>query len=330
MHLKRPLTYLFLFLIAFGGFFGNITLTTKTQSNTVISSIDLAYESNVTYAAEETKKPDDASVKAMEKYNGMIDVLNIALGVLNVIVSPVILFAGWLLSPDWTSGDLFGLREPMYRLWVVVSNIVYFIYAILLILIALGTMFNQDKFSYKVMLPKLALGIILVPFTWWFVQWTISISSVVTASVMTIPTETMAAISATNKSTWYSKTPSIPKDITIGSGATKSEKCSASTCLTPEEFLKSSAGTYGPMLIYGYSIFKFQEIQRLDTSVDIASAALKIVHTSIVSTIMFAVFGLLTMALISMLIVRAVKLWMYAIFSPLFTFRFVAGSNLMG
>jgi hypothetical protein len=75
---------------------------------------------------------------------------------------------------------------------VTVSNIVYFIYAILLILIALGTMFGQDKFSYKVMLPKLALGILMVPFTWWFVQWTISISSVITASVITIPMETIS------------------------------------------------------------------------------------------------------------------------------------------
>lgn len=58
--------------------------------------------------------------------------------------------------------------------------------------------------------------------------------------------------------------------------------------------------------------------------VDIAKAALQIVHTSIVSTIMFAVFGLLILALAVMLLVRAIKLWMYAIFSPLFTFRFVA------
>jgi hypothetical protein len=57
------------------------------------------------------------------------------------------MFAGWLMSPDWTSGDLFGIRKPMYSLWVTVSNIVYFIYAILLILIALGTMFNQEKFG---------------------------------------------------------------------------------------------------------------------------------------------------------------------------------------
>lgn len=143
-------------------------------------------------------------------YNKIIGGLNIALAVLSAMISPIVLFVGWLMSPDWTSGDLFGLRAPMYALWVTVSNIVYFIYAILLILIALGTMFGQDKFSYKVMLPKLALGILMVPFTWWFVQWTISIASVVTASVMTIPTETIGE----NDSAWFKK-PSIPGIIII-------------------------------------------------------------------------------------------------------------------
>lgn len=107
--------------------------------------------------------------------------------ILSTLVSPVILLAGWLMSPDWTSGDIFGLRTPMYTLWVTVSNIVYFIYAVMLILIALGTMFGKESFSYKVMLPKLALGILMVPFTWWFVQWTISLATVVTASVINIP-----------------------------------------------------------------------------------------------------------------------------------------------
>jgi hypothetical protein len=46
--------------------------------------------------------------------------------------------------------------------------------------------------------------------------------------------------------------------------------------------------------------------------------------------LMFLVFGLLTLALVTMLLVRAIKLWVYAIFSPLFTFQFVAGSAMMG
>ncbi len=161
----------------------------------------------------------------------MIDVINSLLGILTAIVSPVIMLASWLMSPDWTSGDLFGLRAPMYKLWVVISNIVYLIYAILLIIIAIGTMFNSKNYSYKVMLPKLALGILMVPFTWWFVQWVISIAAVVTASVITIPAETITQLTATSnpQKDWWT-TESIPRKINLNDPTnngqqTKKVKC---------------------------------------------------------------------------------------------------------
>jgi hypothetical protein len=110
---------------------------------------------------------------------------------LTIIVAPAVMLASWLISPDWTSGDLFGIRPVMHDLWVVISNVTYFIYAILLIVIALATIFNSQNYGYKAMLPKLALGIILVPLTWWMVQFTISLATYVTAAVITIPQETM-------------------------------------------------------------------------------------------------------------------------------------------
>jgi hypothetical protein len=44
---------------------------------------------------------------------------------------------------------------------------------------------------------------------------------------------------------------------------------------------------------------------------------------------MFVVFGVLVIALIFMLMMRIIKLWVYAIFSPLFTLHFVAGKELL-
>ena len=195
------------------------------------------------------------------------------------------MFAGWLMSPDWTSGDLFGLRTPMYSLWVTVSNIVYFVYAILLILIALGTMFGKESFSYKVMLPKLALGILMVPFTWWFVQWTISLSAVVTASVITIPMETLA-----KKETGWMNIPSIPKQITIDENQTEKAKvniakCSAtidSNCTTPLAFLRGQSGMYGYMMVYAYSVFKFDTVKELSFSVDGVKNVIGVINQGLV------------------------------------------------
>jgi hypothetical protein len=328
---KSILTYSILTLIALGGFFGNVHIDTLDNQ---ISNITISYKWTAIYAAEPcvatTEKPCPAPTptEAVKMYNTAIDTLNMLLWVVTVVVSPAILFAGWLMSPDWTSGDLFGLRTPMYNLWVTVSNIVYFIYAILLILIALGTMFGQDKFSYKVMLPKLALGILMVPFTWWFVQWTISIASVITASVITIPAETMNSDTQKNGAWWTNK--SIPTKIVIsetGTGWYKND--SVTEYISPKVYLTESSGMYGYMMVYAYSIFKFDQVRQLNGLNDVIKAWAWIVHQSVIAAIMFIVFGLLTMALIAMLLVRAIKLWVYAIFSPLFTFRFVAGSNLM-
>lgn len=141
--------------------------------------------------------------------NKLVAGLNIILNTLTIIVTPVIVLASWLMSPDWTSGDLFQMRPILHSLWVTVSNIVYFIYAVLLIFIALATIFNSQNYGYKQLLPKLALGVILVPLTWWFVQFVISLSTIVTASVISIPSEVVMSVTAGNKNDWWTD-PVIP------------------------------------------------------------------------------------------------------------------------
>lgn len=142
--------------------------------------------------------------------------MNLIIDLLTMIVTPAIIFASWLISPDWTSGDLFELRPTFHSLWVLVSNVTYLVYAILLIFIALATIFNSEHYGYKAMLPKLALGIILVPLTWWGVQFVISLSTYITASVITIPQETMFQINKSkcasddDQKCWENR-PSIPK-----------------------------------------------------------------------------------------------------------------------
>jgi hypothetical protein len=135
-------------------------------------------------------------------------------------------------------------------------------------------------------------------------------------------------------------TPSIPRNITINDSSFKAstttdttkKKCDGNrdgNCIAPIDVISKSAGMYGYMMVYAYSVFKFQEVKDLPQGIDILKTGLGIVHQGIVAAIMFLVFGLLTLALVAMLLVRAIKLWVYAIFSPLFTFQFVAGSAMM-
>ena len=155
-------------------------------------------------------------------YESLVAGLNIILAILTILVSPAIMLASWLMSPDWTSGDIFGMRPIIHDLWVLVANVTYFIYAILLIFIALATIFNSEKYGYKQLLPKLALGILLVPLTWWFIQFTISLASVVTASVVNIPMEVVINYNKDNKTSWWTN-PSIPKTTKFDNAKNKSE-----------------------------------------------------------------------------------------------------------
>ena len=280
-----------------------------------------------------TPKTDGKEVTEM--MNKLITGWNIVLGLLTAIVSPAILFAGWLMSPDWTSGDLFGIRPLIHDLWIMVSNVTYFIYAILLIFIALATIFNSDKYGYKQLLPKLALGIIMVPLTWWFIQFIISLASIVTASVMNIPMEALWKYTTTNPSVF--QTESIPKRIPIDISFDSDKKspvidCKVdkSQCTTPTAILNSAWGIYSPLLIYAYSIFKVDKVKQLNSWTDYVKAPIDVLHQVIFGSIMFFIFGLLVLALIFMLMVRAIKLWFYAIFSPLMTLKFVLWDSIFG
>ena len=63
-----------------------------------ISILLFLFQIDGAFAATETKSTvTDAA----------IEILNLIVGVLNFIITPFIAFAGWLLSPDWTMGDIF-------------------------------------------------------------------------------------------------------------------------------------------------------------------------------------------------------------------------------
>lgn len=80
------------------------------------------------------------------------------------------------------------------------------------------------------------------------------------------------------------------------------------------------------MFIYAYGIFEIQEVKSLPENNSVADTIKTVgslANQLIFNAILFFIFGLLTIALVFILLVRAIKLWMYAIFSPIFTARVV-------
>lgn len=335
---KKILTSSLLTLVAFGGFFW-VSLEQWNNINgdkTIVASIG----TSETYAADDCSWPNppvpclnaNQDVKTKEMLNNLVAWINIVLDIVTIFVTPAIMLASWLMSPDWTAGDLFGIRPTLHNLWITVSNITYFIYAILLIFIAIATIFNSEHYGYKAMLPKLALGIILVPLTWFGVQFTVSVATYITAAAISVPYESISKFS--EKDAWWT-TPSIPKNNEYDNDKSKDSKTAENTkcpenCISPEQFVKKSWWLFSPLVIYGFSVFKIQEVKKINTISDTATSVFNIINQGIVGALMFLVYGLLVLALIFMLMMRAMKLWFYAIFSPLFTIKYVLGDKWFG
>ena len=136
----------------------------------------------------------------------MVDILNLLLSVLSFVMTPLIMLAGWLMSPDWTMGDIFNMRDMLHQLWVLVSNVVYVVFAFILVVMAFRNIFGdaKDYWAMKTGLPKLLVGVLMVPFTWFIVSGTLSVANYITASAIQLPASMINTSSTNNllKNIW--------------------------------------------------------------------------------------------------------------------------------
>lgn len=88
---------------------------------------------------------------------------------------------------------------------------------------------------------------------------------------------------------------------------------------------------YSNLMLYSFAVFRFQDVKILNSSgVNTIKSIGQIIHQGLIGALMFIVYGLLVVALVFMLMMRAIKLWFYAIFSPLMTLKYVIGDGVFG
>lgn len=287
----------------------------------------------------------------------LVDFLNLWIWVLTFLITPLIMLAGWLLSPDWTFWDIFNLRPVIHSIWILVSNFVYIIFAFVLVFIAFMNIFWENKnYAIKSSLPKLITAILIVPFTWFIVSFMLSISNFLVASVIQLPVETI--LKSTDNSNSFLKDPIIPKNITYDANYSSDENTNytkeqfnaisknmsdvsnngkdkinvnwsfyttdcengKSWCISIEDLLtKSKWWAYNMLSVYAYWIFKIQHFKQIDKS---ELAWIKFIWELAKKLsfwiIFFVIFWVLVISIVYALFSRAVMLWLYAIFSPLF------------
>ncbi|MDD4151145.1 MAG: hypothetical protein PHR68_00865 [Candidatus Gracilibacteria bacterium] len=302
----------------------------------VVLFIGLLYIDN-SFAAESSGATGVTKTKTEDDiYNTLITRGNILFATGGVIRGILTQFVGLFLQPGWTNGSLIGLDAHLKNLWIMVSNVVYFIFAFILIAIAFKNIVGQGKDSYemKTALPHLIVGILIVPFSWFIVQFVLSISALLTVSSLSLPWDTFKTSMSDNTVLTEKVIPtncSIDIDALVGGGKTSESsnsistenKMSGFTCdgskTSIGEIMSNGNSLFSIMTVYSYGIMKIERygtlyVNQIKDAKNIGSLAVNMLF----NIVFLLRFVILLIALVMAMFSRGVVLWLFTIFSPLF------------
>lgn len=232
------------------------------------------------------------------------------------------------LTPEWTSGTVFGLSKNLKDIWVLMSNIVYFAFAFILIAIAFANIvWTQWDFALKQALPRFIVWILIVPFSWFIVQFFVSLSSILTISALNLPFEVFQDYKSQMSEV------DIPKNCTLNLWVLweKEWKNNSSnqiySCWTEEikvaDLLKSdkaSDGIFGIVWLYTYWLVNIEWISKIDEKQlrDQIKTIWDIVVKVVFDLLFIVVYAILMIALWLALMIRWIRLWIFMMLAPLF------------
>lgn len=241
----------------------------------------------------------------------------------------ILTFLVWLfLNPSWISWSVIWLTDPLKTMWIMISNVVYFIFAFIFIWIAFMNIIWKEDYQLKQAIPRFIGWVLMVPFSWFFVQFIISLSSILSVWILTLPYDTFKS------SPYFSENVltqiKFCNNYTVNTNASwtwvmqcnvkESEYISLDKLLNPE----NSNSLYWIVNFYTYTVMRIDSSWKL-FSEDIKEWTKKIIDIPlkmIIDILFFVIYLILMIALALALFVRVVMLWVFAMFSPVFWLLF--------
>jgi len=259
-------------------------------------------------------------------------------------------FITMFLYPGWVNGTLFWLQDYLKEIWILISNVVYFIFAFILIAIAFMNIIGKWEWTWelKQAMPKFIIWVLIVPFSWFFIQFVLSVSAVLTVWILTLPHDSFSDKPLYNEAlddtelAWEE----ICKDVIISfngefpdgssslsDGSADDEldehiKCAEDWKVTIKQILVgnedgSSTGLensiFGIISIYSYGILRIDDLDTITgTDLESIETIADLVFKIVFDILFIAVYLLLMIALLLALFARWVRLWIYAMLSPAF------------
>lgn len=259
----------------------------------------------------------DANLPLYSK-NNVVEVINMVIQVIGVLMGVATYLATMFLSPEWINGSLFWLDEKLKGIWILVSNIVYFIFAFILIWVAFMNIIwkTWETYQLKQALPKFIVWVLIVPFSWFLVQFILSISAILTVSAITLPYETFDDY-------WVKMSEmKIPKDCKINLNKNKAKDEQIIDCTFDKlEWDKMTDSILWIFSLYTYWILKFDsydDFSKKFMEESKAGTMLDLVVKMLFSFIFIIVYWVLIITLALVLLIRWIYIWIYIMLSPAF------------
>ena len=227
------------------------------------------------------------------------------------------------LSPEWYNWSVFDMNTHFRDIWILVSNVVYFIFAFILIWIAFMNIIwkNADQYQLKQALPKFVVWVLIVPFSWFIVQFILSVAWVLTMSALTLPQDTFED--------YKIQALEFPQSCKLDLTALWEQKvdqiidCSqwwqsiTDNSIASESIL-SIISTYTYWILNVWSIDEItSQLTSWDGGKQVKTILDLAIHT-IFAVIIMIIYFILFITLALVLFVRAIYIWIYIMLSPVF------------
>lgn len=259
----------------------------------------------------------------------------------------------YFLSPEWTNWVDIWILPKLKDLRILVSNVVYFVFALMFVWLAfMNIIWKSDDYAFKTAIPRFIVWVIMVPLSWFIVQFIISLSSILTASVLALPFDMFADYKeelgarkvctnivvmkgekikkvADNSEKWeVLPPPSWDPSVYSAQQKTKDVKevVTTVTCWKDNDWYKSFKETlwknmnmFSILNYYTYWVMKTDRIVNVDWNItDIFKDLFSLIWKIWFDFIFLILYLFLLIILWVSLLVRWIMLWVFMVLSPLF------------
>lgn len=167
------------------------SFTAKTTSSSTCDSITnpaskKACEDSIKTLVDKYKIPQQTA----EALTTFIVILSIILKTLYSLLIPIAGMIGKFMSGDWVSGGIFNVDILIETLWQVIRNMVNIVIILYLVYVAgrnIVPFGDNGQYDIKRVLPKVALALVVVNFSFFFCRTVLSIANVTTTMAFSMP-----------------------------------------------------------------------------------------------------------------------------------------------